>query len=201
MIKGNLEYAAKEFNKNSNAQVGGVIRKGGMKKAVGGIPELGRIFHIYWFFVSLAFGAVLLIVAPDFSIEISKNVTDKPAKMAGVGFLVLVGVPILLITLLITIIGIPLSIGGGILFGLLVWIASIYGKFAVGTWLLSIVDKTNPWAALIIGLLIGVLLGFIPIIGGLIKFVIFLLGLGALIYTLKVRYRKESKDVAGAEKG
>jgi hypothetical protein len=123
---------------------------------------------------------------------------DKPPESAAIGFLIIIGVPILLILLMITIIGIPFSILGFMLFAFIVWVASIYGKFSIGTWLLSKVDKTNKWAALILGLLVGVILGFVPIIGDIINFVILLLGLGAITYALKDRREKKDKTVVGS---
>jgi cytoskeletal protein CcmA (bactofilin family) len=196
-IKGKLEYTARNYNKNSNAQIGSVTRRSETQFAAGGMPKVGRllggIFKVYWFLLTLVFGAILLIVAPKFSSEISDGVVEEPLKMALIGFLILIGVPVLLIILMITIVGIPFAIVGGFLFVLLVWIAGIYGKFAVGTWILSKVEKSNKWAALIIGLLVGVILGYIPFIGGLIGFGISILGLGAFTYMLKVRIRGNNK--------
>jgi hypothetical protein len=196
-IKGNLEYTARTFNKNPDAQVGGVTRRSQTKFASGGMPKigrlLGRILQVYWFFLTLIIGAILLTVAPKFSSQLSDRVIDEPFKMGAVGFLVLIGVPAFLIILLITIIGIPFAIGGGLLFLLFVWIAGIYGKFAFGTWILSEAEKANQYAALVVGLLIGVFLGYIPFLGGLISFVIRIIGMGAFAYMLKVRIKGEKK--------
>jgi cytoskeletal protein CcmA (bactofilin family) len=182
-IKGNLEYTAR--------------RRSQTKFASGGMPKigrlLGRILQVYWFFLTLIIGAILLTVAPKFSSQLSDRVIDEPFKMGAVGFLVLIGVPAFLIILLITIIGIPFAIGGGLLFLLFVWIAGIYGKFAFGTWILSEAEKANQYAALVVGLLIGVFLGYIPFLGGLISFVIRIIGMGAFAYMLKVRIKGEKK--------
>ncbi len=59
--------------------------------------------------------------------------------------------PIALIALAITVIGIPLSVIGSFLFALLVWVGVVYGRFAVAAWLLGLVGLENRWLALVVG--------------------------------------------------
>jgi cytoskeletal protein CcmA (bactofilin family) len=201
LINGDFEYSSESFNRDPNAQIRGIIKKDAarlpdltsLRGPLGVVGLLGGlaliILSLYWLLLNLVIGGVLLTVSPKFAIEISDSVTEDPIKMGALGFLVLFGVPVLLLALLITIIGIPLALGGGLLFIFLVLIANIYGKFAIGMWLLSKTDRSNIWAALVVGLLTGFVLSFIPFIGGLLKLFILLLGLGALTYAIKARIR------------
>jgi hypothetical protein len=99
---------------------------------------------------------------------------------------VFVGIPILLIALAITVVGIPLSMIGGLVFALLLWIGIIYGRFAVAAWLLSLVGLGNRWLALVVGLLAGALLSRlpVPVVGEVISLVVLLLGVGAIARAL-----------------
>lgn len=57
------------------------------------------------------------------------RVTSHPARLV-LG--VLVGAPVLLVPLAITVIGLPLSLAGALAFALVAWVGLIYGRFAVG---------------------------------------------------------------------
>ena len=73
------------------------------------------------------------------------------------------------------------------------WTGLVYGRFAVGLWLLSFVDIDNKWAGLLVGLIVAVLLWRIPIIGGSLNFAIFVVGLGAVVLGL-VTHRRRVTD-------
>jgi hypothetical protein len=169
------------------------MKKSQTKFASGGMPKvgrlLGRIFQVYMFLANLAIGAVLLMIGPKFAEELSNRVKGETLKMGVIGLIVLFATPIFLLLLLITIIGIPFSIIGSIFFILFLWIANIYGKYSIGSWILEKIERENKWLALITGLLVGLFLGVIPILGSFLQFIILLLGLGALAYSLKVRVR------------
>ncbi|MFB6359883.1 MAG: polymer-forming cytoskeletal protein [Halobacteriales archaeon] len=135
------------------------------------------LFDVYGFLVTLVLGAVLLLVFPDGSRKLSRRLRDEPLSTGLYGLVALVGIPILLVLVAITIIGIPLAIIGALLFALTLWVGSIYGRYAVGEWLLGYVGTDNRWLALVVGL---VVVALVPFLGGLVEFLVLLLGLGAL---------------------
>ena len=122
----------------------------------------------------------MLLILPGLSAAVAARVATDPLRTAAIGLLTLVAIPVLLLVLAITIVGIPLAIVGGLLFGLLVWVALVYGRFAVGMWLLSLVDVENRWLGLLVGLVVLGFAALIPWIGGLVNFVVVLVGLGAV---------------------
>jgi cytoskeletal protein CcmA (bactofilin family) len=140
---------------------------------------------VYGFFANLLLGVVLLALAPGFSRRVAGLGTGEALRSGGVGLLVLLGVPVLLIAVAVTIIGIPLSIAGFVAFLLTLWAAGVYGAYTVGTWLVSYTDTQNRWLALVVGLLIVALVGAVPILGGLIGFLVLLVGLGAFALALR----------------
>ena len=114
-------------------------------------------------------------------------IRQKPLVLALIGFAVLIVAPIFFIILFITIIGIPFAF-----VALLVYIAALitaslypsalYGKLFVE----KIFQKTNVSIAwhMVIGVIILGLLSIIPIIGWIIAFISFCLGLGAFVASL-----------------
>lgn len=187
-VGGDLRYSAEEF-----VDEGATVR-GSIERAAG--PQIGPApvvppwtFDVYGFLVNLLLGAVLLALFPDASAAVAARALDQPLYAGAVGFVVLVAVPLVLLALVLTIVGIPLALLGAVLFGLFAWVASIYGRFAVGTWLVGLTDADNRWLALVVGLLAVGLVEHVPVLGWFIAFLVFLLGLGALTHVTRGAYR------------
>jgi hypothetical protein len=103
-------------------------------------------------------------------------------KSLGIGFLVIVSIIPALIILLITVIGIPLAGLALIVLILYIALSKIVVGAAVGNWIATKLnwnmDTFWPFA---LGLLIIYVLKLIPVAGGLVGFMVMLLGIGALI--------------------
>lgn len=153
-------------------------------------PLATGIFAINAFIFNLLLGAVLLGLFPAFSERVVDQMESDTIKTGLVGLGVVVVVPVTLVLVAITVIGIPLAIGGLLAFLMLAWIGLVYGRFAVGVWLLSLADVENRWAGLVVGLLLGAILGLVPIVGDALNIAIFLLGLGALALGFVGRRRR-----------
>lgn len=153
-------------------------------------PVATWIFAINAFVLNLLVGALLLGLFPQFSDGVADRVRSSPFRSGLVGLGLVVGIPILLVLVAITIVGIPVSIAGLLAFLMFAWIGLVYGRFAVGVWLLSAVDVDNRWGGLVVGLLLAAILGQIPVIGGIVNLLIFLLGIGSLTISLVTRRRR-----------
>lgn len=195
-IAGDLRYDG-ALEGDTAAVAGDVIRDSrlGVDLAPTIQPLASWLFAVYAFVANLLLGAALLALFPRFSTGVADRVAADPLRTGAIGLAVFVGVPVVLLAIAITVIGIPISLVGAFAFALVVWIAVVYGRFAVGAWLLSLVDVDDRWAALLVGLVVGAVLSQIPVLGGLLNLLIFLLGLGALAMGLYDRRRRE--PVAG----
>ncbi|WP_410764967.1 bactofilin family protein [Haloferax sp. DFSO60] len=206
-IAGALEYDAETATIDDSATVaGGATRVTDLEMtgpSIFGVPaNFGQVdapvipqwvFSGYWLLVNLVLGAIVVLVAPEFARRVTGLGTKKAVRSGGAGLLVIIGVPLVLLILLLTIVGIPLSLAGGVGFLVVLWVASIYGALVLGTWLLSLGDYANRWAALALGLLIVAILDFVPFVGGILEFLVLLVGLGAFALAL----RGESGDETG----
>ncbi|ELY50305.1 bactofilin family protein [Natronorubrum bangense] len=212
-IEGSAEIGAETITLGENAAIAGDLRYGGTLEgntdAVAGEieqdPSIGVdltptiqpiaswLFSLYVLALNLLLGAALLALFPRFSDRVAGRVASAPIKSGLTGLGVLVAVPILLIALAITVVGIPFAIVGAFGFALMIWIGVIYGRYAVAAWLLSAVGVGNRWLALVVGLVGGAALAQLPYVGDLLNLLIFLLGLGALTYGL-YSHRRASRD-------
>jgi len=196
---GNLRYNGALTDNGATVQ-GDLVRDTSLGAVnLGPIVGVGRfLFTVYGFLVNLVLGAILLLAFPAGSRRLADDIESRPVRAGLYGLAVVIGVPILLLVLVVTIIGIPLAIVGAILFGLTVWVASVYGRYAVGEWLVGYTDVDNRWLALLVGLVVVGLVALVPILGGVVEFLVLLLGLGALAVVGRRAYGHRGRSEAPA---
>ncbi|MFB6165960.1 MAG: polymer-forming cytoskeletal protein [Haloarculaceae archaeon] len=188
-VDGNLRYDG-TLVRRDGAVVGGTVSQGAsVQGPVAGPFVPGWVFDVYGFLANAVLGIVLLGLLPAFSGRVTERALDEPLYSGGVSLLAMIGIPIVLALIAITIIGIPVALLGFGLFALFVWVGAVYGRIAVGTWLLEQVDAENKWLALLVGLLALAVLTRVPFVGWLFELGAFLLGFGALAWTVYHRYR------------
>mgnify|MGYP006274684135 FL=1 len=201
VVGGNLEYDAETFDVAPGEAVAGTTTQnddlsfnvgspfaGGVDFTVPTIPPI--VVVAYGFLANLLLGAVLLLAAPIFAEQVVDVGTNRALQSGGVGLLTLVGIPILLVVLLLTLVGIPLSLLGLVVFVFALWVGQVFGAYLVGTKALDLADRSSRWGALVVGLLALAVLELLPYgLGGVVSFVVLLLGLGALALALYERSR------------
>jgi hypothetical protein len=190
-IGGNLEYTAPKPAEISGTISGKTIYKQTPETERRGFLAgiTGAILSYLWL---LLIGVVLLIIAPEITWKISDNVSVKPLKNILWGLLFLIVTPIVAVILLITIIGIPLSLILIAIYIIAVYVSRIFVGLWIGRYVLGKLKKETWHKALIlaIGLLIVVIGINLPIVGIFIHLIIILLGLGAIVSTGYEMYLK-----------
>lgn len=192
-IDGDVEYAVDEEDdfQNRGATVAGSITR---------VEDLGAgpwedpvvpnwVFGVYGFLANLLLGAILLVLFPRTSDEVALSVAEEPVRTGLIGLAALIVIPVLLVVLVITIIGIPIALIGALLFALLLWVGLVYGRFAIGMILVALADVDSRFAGLLVGLIVLGVVSLIPWVGGLVDFLVLLLGLGALASVVYAGYR------------
>ncbi|NHX36488.1 MULTISPECIES: bactofilin family protein [Halolamina] len=201
-VGGEFRYDAEQFTRSDGATVaGGVIEDDSIRGDTvrfGGFSIPSWFDTAFGFVTSVVLGAVLLLVSPRFSAGVASRVGSSPAVTAAAGLLALIGIPVLLVLVAVTIIGLPFSLAGFAAYGIALWIASVYGKYAVGSWLLSLAGLEHRWFALLVGVIGFLLLGLIPVVGGIAELVAVVLGLGAVALGLRDGYEKRRQGSAEA---
>jgi cytoskeletal protein CcmA (bactofilin family) len=147
------------------------------------------VWQVIWAAAFVLFGLVLFTLMPKFAQD-TVAAAEQYGVTAGLGVLVLFGVPIAAIIACITVVG--LFIGLSTLF---VWYASLY--FAqiivgavIGQWLMGRTSELWPLIGrMAVGLAIVRLCTTIPHVGGWVKFAAILWGIGAISLSLYRRFQ------------
>ena len=139
-----------------------------------------------WFTGVFIAGALFLFVFPGLSSRAAQSIESRPLQVIGLGFAVLVCVPVVAVLLLITVIGIPLALLLVPLYLLLLFLGWVTSALFLGQKGLSLLRGARPptigrrLLALFVALVALWLLGRIPHVGGWISFLALLAGIGAL---------------------
>ena len=193
-IGGDLEYTAPRQGEISGIVSGKTTyketppRKEDLRSKMG-----GEIIGYLWL---LLIGIVSLMLAPELTQKISDTVPVNPLRNLLWGLVFLIITPILAVLLLITIIGIPLSLIIFIIYIIILYISSIFIGLWIGQYILKRLKMETRFKVLTMafGILI-VLIGInLPFIGIFIHLVVLLLGLGAFVLTEYDIYRKLKEE-------
>lgn len=97
-------------------------------------------------------------------------------KKIGTGLLVLLLTPLLALFILVTIIGIPISLLMIVVYGFAMFTAQIFVGYLLGAVLRQ--NKNKKWLNLVVGIMLLVFLKMLPMVGGFISTLSLLWGLG-----------------------
>ncbi len=180
-ITGTLKY-----NKDANVEgLNDSIKTKTYNNSTKKITFKEYIYTIVSKYVHITMLAIILVYVCENlfkkSLKQTKDLTaKKTAILCGKGFLILIGVPMIALMLLMT--GIFSSVGviGGIIYGILVYIANIFTAYTVADKLDKKYFKKNmnSYILMIVGLFIIYVLSYIPYIGGFVSLLSLLFGLG-----------------------
>jgi hypothetical protein len=154
---------------------------------------LAKFIEAFLSYVSLLLVAfILLALYKKFYANVKKlqKVDNFELKALGIGLLGLICVPILGIILLITIVGIPLSLILFALYFVAIYLTAIPSTYYVGTILFKNKIK-NDYAVVALSLLIYYVARLIPFAGGILAFASLIFGLGIIIYLVKPVLKKD----------
>ncbi len=149
-------------------------------------------------------GSILLALWPGFSRSVSEVGRNHPWMALLLGFAVLVCVPVALLFLIISIVGIPLALLLLFLYLLLLPLGYLASAAAIGEWLLSRMQHgaavlTRQRILMLIGVLIVLfVLTRVPVLGGTLRFLLIIAGIGSLVIAGAMRHRAEQTATAAS---
>ncbi|MDD4900652.1 MAG: polymer-forming cytoskeletal protein [Patescibacteria group bacterium] len=189
-INGDLRYTAeKNAAIATNAQI-----KGQVNHAVPSLKKQTDFWPAWWWgnliaiFSALVIGLVLISFWRAGVIKITDSMLKRVGASLGWGFLVLILTPPLAIILLITIIGIPLSLILVALWLIALYVSKILAGILIGRSLLNSLlpkHKDSLLLAMVVGIVISYLIFAIPFIGWIVSLLAMLWGLGGIALILK----------------
>jgi len=150
----------------------GAMRKPWPVSAVGSI--------ITFFLLSVVF----IFLFPGKTERVVDAIAASPARSVIMGLLAFVITPIVFVTLVITIIGIPLAILLILLFALMVFVSKLFVALWVGRKIQSLFMKKkgeNWYLGAAIGVTVSYLVFHLPYVGWLVSFIAVLIGMGGMV--------------------
>ena len=224
-IGGNVDVASGELNVGPNAVIDGVLNYYGPQPATiaSGASIRGGMHYVprrhwgpaprhrgfgvgawIWLAGWIVAGSTLLTLWPGFSHSVSEAARRQPGIALLVGFAVLVCVPVALLLLTVSIIGIPLALLLFCLYLLLVPLGYLAAAAAIGEWLLARMHRgaeilTRERILMLIAVLIVLfVLTRVPLLGGTLRFLLIIAGIGSLVIASAARHRAVAGETTTA---
>lgn len=145
------------------------------------LSRLGPFVQFGGFVVSALLGVLFLGLFPKYFEKVAMAIERQSAASFGWGILVLVMMPVIAILLAVTIVGIPVSLVLVVVGYFLFVAAQFVMAFVIGRKILLVKFGERRGWAIIVGLFVFFLLGFLPIIGRVIYVGLVISGLGGIV--------------------
>ena len=159
----------------------------------------GRGFFLLLSTSVFLLGLILVIFARGFVEQGITLLRTQPGRSILWGLVVFFGIPIFVIVTMVTIIGIPIGVATLLLLPFLLILGFTTTALGISDWILnrkSESKKTGQRLLLLAaGVVLFVIVGFIPFIGGLLVLLALLFGLGASAVTIGRRLSGKSVEV------
>ena len=127
-------------------------------------------------------GIVLILWLPKFLPKTAKHLKENHWTATWYGLLVIVVIPVVAFVAIMTLIGIPIAVALGCIYGLLWLFGGVVGSYFVGHMIVRHDKKpAHQFGALALGVAIAVTIGALPVIGWLAKLWIVLVGVGGIV--------------------
>ncbi|HSW37562.1 MAG TPA: polymer-forming cytoskeletal protein [Candidatus Saccharimonadales bacterium] len=146
------------------------------------------VWRMYWLFAAIFFAFVLVLLFPNLFRRWNQVAVDSLGTVLLTGFLSMFVIPVLAVSLFITVIGIPLG-----LFLLLLWAGLWVVSWPLAAYYLGsmvLARAKNALLVVLAGSVIISLLGFVPIVGWIFAMLMYWVGMGIALVNLKRLYRK-----------
>lgn len=176
-IKGDLKYRAKKAEIIEGASIQGKVEKLPIIK-VKKSKYLSWKFYFWRFIFMVAgifVGFIFLKLFPSLSSKAKEEISHT-WKSLGIGFALLICVPVISAILAITIVGIPISLILLAIYLIFLYMGRIIFASFIGD---KILKKESPFLSLVIGMPIFTVLFALPFVGWLLSLIAISVGLGA----------------------
>jgi cytoskeletal protein CcmA (bactofilin family) len=192
-INGDLIYKSEKKAKiEPGAQIAGETEwtklKAEEKEKKGFFTTSNVVIRFLLLLACIVTGLFLILISKKYVQAAEKNVFDSFLKSLGLGFILMICIPVAIVVFLATVIGIPIALITLFVYLVLFYISKIFVGIAVGEKILTgfTKDKVVPlgWS-LILGLIILTILTNLPYVGWIFYILIVLTGFGAAILARK----------------
>ncbi|TAH35850.1 polymer-forming cytoskeletal protein [Candidatus Saccharibacteria bacterium] len=197
-VGGNVVYTStNKLERSGSAVVAGtvvqVIPPASNPVWTGSLAAIAWAFALYMFVALLLTALVLVLIMPQAFHVATGRARRHMGKTFLVGLVASIVVPVVLLALLFTILGIPLALFLGLVWLVMVLLAGPFAAYLVGRMVLR--NGKNAILIMLTGAVILLVVGMIPFIGPVVGLVAFWFGLGTVILHL-MRFERPQYQVA-----
>jgi len=205
-INGNLVYTSKnEANIDPDVVIAGEIdwklpEKGDRDQISEGWSAFVTFLNIALFFMALLTGFILIVFFPSHAREAGDMIINRFWYTLAVGFITVIGIAVGAFIAAIIIVGLPVSIFGGMLGFFLFYVGKIYAGIALGRIIFGFIWKDRKVAVgweFLVGFIVLSLLFQIPILGVLLYILAYIVGAGAFLSAFIEMRNRCAKALAG----
>jgi hypothetical protein len=198
-VGGDLNYwSGKQAVIAQNAQIGGSVnfhesKSSGMPKNTQWVERVGANSRWMGSLATFILGLMGVFIFPAFFKKTDETLSSRPLGSLGIGCLAVLVLPVLILGLIMTILGIPLAILIVVFAVLVFYLSRIVAIHKIGSLVMQRVDEraSGIWV-FSAGMLVYLILMFIPVIRGIVGPLSALMGFGAVILSRKKSDTKPS---------
>ncbi|MGL4338147.1 MAG: hypothetical protein ACRCST_14785 [Turicibacter sp.] len=140
--------------------------------------------RVYSFASAIGLTLLMVLLGKPYLTRIQIQLVEKAYVPFLVGFGVLIGLPIASILLMITVIGIPFSLLGLFIYGILIYMAPVIFGITLGT---LVIKDQNPYLVACIGTLVLKIIISLPFMGWIVGLAAILFSLGSFVCSFSHR--------------
>jgi hypothetical protein len=130
--------------------------------------------------IYVVLGGIVIVAAPEYTERMADRIRDDAAASFVSGLVALVVTVVATVLLAITIVGLLVVIPGAIVLAVVQVVGNTAALVALGS-VTSETGRGSAFAALVIGALVLSALSLVPILGGVVRFVVQTVGFGAIV--------------------
>jgi hypothetical protein len=144
-------------------------------------------------------GALMILGLPRFTREAAASLRERPGVAGGVGIAMVLGVPLMLLLLVLTVIGIPLAILFAFGYAVLLLLGYLVAAICIGDtvlWRVNAGKLQSAWWRILFMLLALVAIAVIkivPFLGSLVVVLLFIGGIGAFTMRAWKGFRRDAE--------
>lgn len=198
IINGNVTYYSRdEAQIAEGARIAGNVVRHRLQpheEARPGARFIGGIARLALYVSLMVTAIVFYLLFPAASVGAAHTINESPWKSLGLGIAILAATPLVIVLLFVTFVGVWLALIAIALYLVLLLLGFLTAILNVGEWGLRLIGRNmapnKGWRVLsLVAAFVALwLIRWIPVLGGLVVFLLLLFGLGALTLYLWRRY-------------
>lgn len=203
-VGGDIAYTSRnELEQDKSSKIGGSVQRSEPTHEQNNnnihlMAPLAGGAWLYFLISMLVVSLAVVLAFPRKVHNVAEHILKQPGRTLLIGVIASLVVPLIILALLITVIGIPLALLVMLIWALLLFLSGPIAGYSVGRLLLK--NSTQPVPIMLLGSFVVIIVYFIPIIGFFVMLGILWFGVGAQLSALYAGHYQKKSAVARTKK-